>query len=128
MSTKALKQCIIEYIWRHRWQLGKKIPFFFFFYLATVTENEGLVTSRNFGLKYVLMEQSIFDSKLSARAHNFIHLKVNQFQKFPFRVSKLTKKTNENFVRMTALAFKKKSNQKSSVRESKQNHQLVFLI
>ena len=39
--------------------------------------------------------------------------------KCPFGVNKSTKKTNKTFVRISALASKKRSNQKSSVRESK---------
>ena len=48
----------------------------------------------------------------------YLNSKGQLISKCPFGVNKSTKKTNKNFVRISALASKKRSNQKSSVRES----------
>ena len=59
---------------------------------------------------------------VSANARQLMRFEATKGQlisKCPFGVFKLTKKTNKIFVRISALASKKRSNQKSSVRESK---------
>ena len=48
----------------------------------------------------------------------YVSSKGQLISKYSFYVFKSTKKTNEIFVRISALASKKGSNQKSSVRES----------
>ena len=53
------------------------------------------------------------------------NIKGQLISKGLFGVFKSTKKTNKNFVRISALAFKKRSNQKSSVESQNEIIQLV---